>query len=273
MVKLLVLSDLHVEFGAFSVDASTLAAADVVVLAGDIHTGTQAAAWARSMFGNKPIVYVAGNHEFYGHDWVGHLAAMRKACAERDVQFLENDAVEIGGVRFLGCTLWTDFALFGAERAAWARNCARRGLNDYNRIKRKQSAEFPTGNPWRLMPEMTVQRHRASVDWLREQLGDGKSFATTVVITHHAPSPGSIAPRFVEDPLTPAYASDLTHLMGLSAVWIHGHCHDSADYVVAGTRVLCNPRGYTFRSGQIENDLFNPGLLVELATRADPGVN
>ena len=26
-------------------------------------------------------------------------------------------------------------------------------------------------------------------------------------------------------------------------LWIHGHTHDSFDYVVNGTRVVCNPRG------------------------------
>lgn len=65
-MKLLVLSDLHVEFAPFVPDRSAMSAADVVVLAADIHTGVQVMAWARQSFADKPIIYVAGNHEFYG---------------------------------------------------------------------------------------------------------------------------------------------------------------------------------------------------------------
>jgi len=112
-MKLLVLSDLHLEFAPFVPEPAAVAAADVVVLAGDISPGTKAIAWARQAFPGKPVVYVAGNHEFYRCDWDKLPGALREEAKKHDVHFLENEAVTIEGVRFVGATLWTDFALFG----------------------------------------------------------------------------------------------------------------------------------------------------------------
>jgi Icc-related predicted phosphoesterase len=68
----------------------------------------------------------------------------------------------------------------------------------------------------------------------------------TVVVTHHSPSSRSVAQRFAQDLLTPAFASNLEEMMGSHrvALWIHGHMHDPFDYEIFGTRVVCNPRGY-----------------------------
>jgi Icc-related predicted phosphoesterase len=261
MVKLLVLSDLHVEFAAFEPDPVAVAAADVVVLAGDIHRGTQGLAWARSAFPDKPIVYVAGNHEFYGHDWTETLEELRHAAKLHGIHFLENDAVEIEGVRFLGCSLWTDFELFGIERKSEVMRAASDVMNDFKVIKVKKTPDTYWIRGRRLVPGLTVSRHRRSVEWLEQALA-GATLSTTVVVTHHAPHARSVAPRFAEDPLTPAFASDLSRLMGGAGLWVHGHMHDSADYLVGSTRVVCNPRGYPLRTGSFENGAFKPGLIV-----------
>lgn len=113
--RLLVLSDLHVEFAPFVPDATVLQGVDAVVLAGDIHQGTRGIEWARKTFSSLPVIYVAGNHEFYGHHWDRLLDELRAAAELWDVHFLENDAVSLGGVRFLGCTLWSDFEYFGGR--------------------------------------------------------------------------------------------------------------------------------------------------------------
>ena len=100
-MKLLALSDLHLEFAPFVPDPAAVAAADVVVLAGDIHQGARGMAWARSAFTGKRIIYVAGNHEFYGHHWDAHLALLRAQAGLHGIDFLENDTVTIDGIRFL----------------------------------------------------------------------------------------------------------------------------------------------------------------------------
>ncbi len=65
-------------------------------------------------------------------------------------------------------------------------------------------------------------------------------------MTHHAPSPRSLDPAHLRDPVAPCYASDLEALMrgpNALALWVHSHVHASLDYAVGHTRVLCNPRG------------------------------
>jgi predicted phosphodiesterase len=237
---LLVLSDLHLEFGhPYPPPRDD---ADVVVLCGDIHLCDRGIGFARQ-FAPRPVVYVAGNHEFY-IPWANEfytldeaLLRLRRSAAGTNVSFLENDEATIDGVRFLGCTLWTDFALYGPEDREPAMVRARVAMADYLSIYRAAGA--------RLRPSDTGALHAASARWLQERL-DTPCSGPTVVVTHHAPSRRSLARRFEGDPLSPAFASHLDHLLGGDHVrlWIHGHTHHSVDYDAGGTRVLSNQRGY-----------------------------
>jgi predicted phosphodiesterase len=267
-MKALILSDLHIEFAPFDpaphgerVDAQ----ADVVVLAGDIHVGTRGLVWARAMFADKPIVYVPGNHEFYRGDWTRTLDEMRHVAAQCEVHLLEDAAVTLQGVRFLGCTLWTDFELFGRAKKDAAMAQSEAMLADYRYIAMADRS---------LIPQDTVERHRQSRAWLESQLeplrglgalADGRP-SPTVVVTHHYPSIQSTALPYRRDLTSAGFGSDLEALMGRASVWIHGHTHTSFDYVLGGTRVVCNPRGYPVR-GQtgFENPDFLPGKLVDLS--------
>lgn len=247
-LRLLVLSDLHLDHQPLDVvtDGRRIDAdADVVVLAGDIDEGLKGLRWARQAFPDKPIVYVAGNHEFYGKDWSRHTSDMRALAKTLGIHFLERDAIEIEGIRFLGCTLWTDFQINGEDKAQTCMKEAQYRLNDCRQIRLSRSsanADLYWLRSKTLVPVLTLQRHRQSVDWLEAQLAMGDPHRT-VVVTHHAPHPQSVAPGYLGDQLTPSFVSDLDWLMGRSALWIHGHVHDSFDYVVRGTRVVCNPRG------------------------------
>ncbi|WP_175899366.1 metallophosphoesterase [Burkholderia vietnamiensis] len=262
-MKLLILSDLHNEFEPLSAASSSVAEADVVVLAGDTHTKDRSVAWAKTFSGdlNKPVIMVAGNHEFYGGHFTSTLEKLRREAEGSNVHFLENESLVIGGVRFLGCTLWTDFHLDVSDiSAVLSMRRAQESMNDFRKIR-----ATPTYR--KLYPADTVRRHEQSRAWLRNQLQtpfDGK----TVVVTHHAPSRRSIEEQYQGDELTPAYASDLESLMGPTvSLWLHGHVHTNFDYVVSpapdapGTRVICNPRGYAPR---YLNPTFNPALIVEV---------
>ena len=266
-MKILVLSDVHLSHRPFAVviDGARLDEhADVVVLAGDIDDGLGGFRWAREAFPDKPIVMVAGNHEFYEMRWMRHVDDMREAANIHDIDFLEADGVDLGGVRFLGCTLWTDFELFGAEKKTTAMRVARAQMNDFHCIRLSRYAEFHWAHSKYLMPELTVLRHQGSVQWLAKKLGKGTDPKKTVVVTHHAPHPNSVPPYFAKDMLSAAYASDLTQLMGKAGLWIHGHMHHSVDYNASGTRIVSNPRGYMHKNGGFENARFNPALLVEI---------
>lgn len=203
-----------------------------------------------------PVVYVAGNHEFYRAHINGMNHELRLCAKTLRIHYLCEDAVVIDGVRFLGTTLWTDFSLYpGREQESMA--AARQGISDFSWIR--------TSNGF-FMPEQSVVMHKVARQWLGEQLA--KPFdGPTVVVTHHAPSARSISREYADSPLNPAFASELTELAGLADLWIHGHCHTSCDYDWHGTRVVANPRGYPHqrvRPLQWENTAFNPDFIVEV---------
>ncbi len=205
---------------------------------------------ARFARSSKPVIYVPGNHEFYGESIHSLPAALRLLAKASSIHLLDNDEVRLGDVRFLGATLWTNYELYGIDRIGEVTAHADRHLNDYICIQ--------GDNARSLTPGQTVSLHLRAVDWLARKLDepfDGK----TVVITHHAPHPGSLIPRHEGKLINAAYASDLTHLMGKAVLWIHGHTHHCVDYTINGTRIVTNPKGY----GD-ENRAFNPAMVIDV---------
>jgi predicted phosphodiesterase len=248
-LKLHVLSDLHLEREAFAAPAAD---ADVVVLAGDVARGTRGIEWARGWAGGAPVVYVAGNHEFYGHALPELLDDLRRAAGGSPVRVLERDEVVVAGVRFLGCTLWSDFDFGGPEHRAEAMRICGRVVNDYRHIAHAGRA---------LQPRDTRAVHLDSREWLAERLATPHD-GPTVVVTHHAPLIRTRPRQPLLRALGGAFASDLTGLMGgeRAATWIYGHTHRAADLDVNGTRVVSNPRGYPDQPV----DGFDPGRVIAL---------
>lgn len=240
-MKIALLSDLHLEFGSWKPPRSDV---DVVVLAGDIHSGLQGIEWAHRTFPDVPVVYVAGNHEFYGHEYHRLLEELHDAAdfTGNHVHFINNGYFEYRSVRFIATSLWTDFALFGAHanKVTQAKNTARALMSDFRLIEWDDGERVV-----RFHPDHAAQLHREAREFLAQTLTYEWS-GKTVVITHHCPGWGSVAPRFRRELLSAAFASDLEHFMGTRIdLWLHGHTHDSFDYVTSGTRVICNPRGYS----------------------------
>ena len=252
-MRLRVLSDLHLSQGTLDLPP---AKADVVVLAGDIARPKEALAWARGL--RMPVVYVPGNHEFYGSSFGATVRAMRELAAGSDVHVLDDDTLVLDGVRFLGSTLWTDFMLFGTEGRAMAVDAAQAFMRDFSRIRLDDTSDAV------FTPADCARRFARHAGWLGERL-DIAHDGPTVVVTHHAPSTRSIHPRFAGSPINACFVSDAEHLLGEPRVqaWTHGHTHDSFDYRVGGTRVVCNPRGYA-KDGAIENARFDPDFIVEV---------
>lgn len=252
-MRLQIFSDVHLD--ARPVEPPRLGAAvDVVVVAGDLCEGIgNGARWLRQHLGRDvPIVMVAGNHEYF--ERVRPVECRDGAAAARvlRVTFLDNDAAVLGGVRFIGTTLWADYRLFGVARRHEMMDVARRRMMDHRRILEE---------PGRLItPEDVLGLHRIARDFIGAQLAvphDGP----TVVVSHHGPHPLSLADRYREDPLSAAFISDLSsEIEGYQpALWVHGHTHVSLDYRVGSTRVICNPHGY----GD-ENPSFDKGLIVSI---------
>ena len=245
------LSDLHLEQEAFAVPEFD---ADLVVLAGDVGAGTHGVEWARGWAGERPTVYVAGNHEFYGHAWPTLIDEMRVAASGSSLRVLENEETVIDGVRFLGCTLWSDFDFDGPERRAEAMRLCERVVNDYGHIRLD-------GGSRALSPADTRAAHLVSRQWLDTRL-DASFDGPTVVVTHHAPLIRTRPSSELWRAIACAFVSDLSELMGGErvALWIFGHTHRFADLDVRGTRVISNPRGYPHQPVAE----FDPGYVVEL---------
>ncbi|HET7548898.1 MAG TPA: metallophosphoesterase [Usitatibacter sp.] len=253
-MKLNVLSDLHLGLGTLPIPEND---ADAVILAGDIARPKEAIAWAQGFA--KPVFYVPGNHEFYGGSITGTVAELKQRCAGTNVRVLDNDEVVFVGVRFLGSTLWTDFMLFGeGEKRDAALREAQRLIRDFSRIRIGDADERV------FSPADSATLFDTHARWLAGKLAEPHD-GPTVVITHHAPSPRSIHQRFAGSLLNACFVSDAERLAdGTRArMWIHGHTHDSFDYDLNGTRVVCNPRGYA-KEGVNENPRFDANFLVEI---------
>ena len=251
-MKIQVLSDLHLEFGnMYFVPAED---ADVLVLAGDIGTMKNAKyldlveEWAENF---EAVIYVAGNHEFYKTDIEKSIAHLREWSNQHEnIFFLENDLKVINDVHFLGATMWSDF---NAHPLA-AFHC-QSNVNDFHTI-RTQLYERP------FTPQDAQLKYDASVAFIKQGMRISYIYPV-VVVTHHAPSFRSVPREFEGSLLNYAFASDLESLIETyePTLWIHGHMHNSVDYMIEKTRVVCNPRGYV---GYELNDNFDKVKVIEV---------
>lgn len=257
-MKIWEFSDLHLEVCDLNGPLVPPDGTDICVMPGDLTNKSPARMiqWLAENIAYPfgiPVVCVAGNHEYYrGSLYEGLKEAREKAKLYPDVHFLENDQVVIGGVRFIGATLWSDFKIMGQQPIAM--EMSRHSMNDYKVISFRDE-------PWkRLFPSDTLAIHNASRRYIEEALSvpfDGK----TVVVTHHGPHPWSIHDKYRGDIINGSFVSDLSVIIEASRpeVWIHAHTHDTHSYEYEGTHIFCNPRGY-----DKENKNFDPSLLIDL---------
>jgi predicted phosphodiesterase len=229
-LRLGVYSDLHLEVATWQPPPVE---ADLVILAGDIDNGTRGIAWARRTF-SGPVVYVPGNHEYYRGEIAATNQALHRAARDYDVVLLDGATLNLEEVRFIGCTLWTDYSLVGAND--------RPGIMEQSR-QRNPDFTFISKDQRRYTPEDAAALCATQKGWLKEQL-EQPFQGRTVVITHFAPHRGSIAPAFQGHPANAGFIVPMDDCMDQVDLWIHGHTHTSFDYFVGRTRVLCNPRGY-----------------------------
>ncbi len=222
-------SDIHLEFGGCDYPVTD---ADIVIAAGDIGVDIEAVDWLAQA--PCPVIYIAGNHEYYGGDLEYTYQRLEAACNKARIDFLENMRADLDKVRFLGTTLWTGYA--GANQEIM--RDAEQSMNDYHYIQK-------AGTP--LSADKLLEIYQHSLEWLESELShpfDGQ----TVVVTHHAPTLKSWykTAEAANDLRRFAYCNQLDDLIKKYSIdlWIHGHIHSVSDYYVGGTRVLSNPRGY-----------------------------
>jgi hypothetical protein len=240
----------HPELGPLL--AEFCGAVDIVLAAGDINNGTKGVKFLGevSAFLEVPVLYVAGNHEFYGQlsveETLGHLRT--RCAATKGVTFLEKDRfdIEIGSQKLavLGTTLWTDMRGHASAPHLVEQNMytAKQRLNDYESIF--TSAAYRNRQ---LMPQDTVEWHRDARDWLAEQIPIARAESDRVVVmTHHAPSLRCTVGTRKD--IDYAYASSLEELVVQTDAWVHGHVHEESVHMIGGVPVVSSCRGYVSRA-------------------------
>lgn len=243
-MKFLQWSDLHLEFHepgpGYEFPRPTpecpAGSIDAILIAGDLHTGdshVHALLEIEEEWG-VPVISIRGNHEFYHgeyHEVIARQSEMVEEARKRghNIQILDRDSVVLGGVRILGCTLWTDAAIAGLSLsdAAFGLKWV---MNDYKKVL------FATGDeaePDLIEPEQTLAIHAEDRRWLLEELA--KPFdGPTLVMTHHLPAPELFTDEKAE--FAEGYGSDMREdILGLKIdAWVTGHTHDARRGVIEG---------------------------------------
>ena len=244
-MKIKIISDIHTEFHRdrgvkFSSELST-EDTDVLVVAGDFGTIDTLYVSLKVLCKRFPhVIFVTGNHEYYGSTReVVHRSLKKLSKRFSNFHWLRNDSVEINGQRFVGSTLW-----FPNSQDAWSQEDR---INDFRLI-----AGF---SDW------VYKENEKAQNYLNRTIKEGD-----VVITHYLPTWMSVAPQYKGDRFNCYFVCDMTQtiLDTNPTLWIHGHTHESCDYRVDKTRVVCNPYGYSHVGGGLRNREFNKNLIVEL---------
>lgn len=259
-MKIALASDLHMEFRRdFPLHRFQFPGdSDVIVLAGDLSVGPWAVDTVRGIAdanSHATVLWVAGNHEFYRTNIDDQIGAYRKAFAnDPRVHFLENDRVELDGITFLGCTLWTDFSILGESEQAAAMDSVRHMLNDFILIGTAEGETYS--------PEAACERFQESHAFLERELQSADP-AKTVVITHFCPGRETHNRKFPLN-LTAAYfQANVVPLIDAfaPALWIYGHNHFNDDLTIGNTRVVSNQLGYP---GEDCGEVFDLSKQVEI---------
>jgi len=282
-MKIQIVSDLHLEFSDIFIKNEN--GADVLILSGDImvandlyespvpstpylpnevdYTTKKGRAsryrdfLKRCSFQFNDVIVIMGNHEFYHGRWHASVQWMRDECSRfPNVHFLENDTKDIGDVRFIGGTMWTDMN----KADPLTLHAVRDMLNDFKLIRNDQNGFIP------MKPADTVERHRKTLQYFKFCL-EGRPNTKFVVVTHHTPSFQSCAPQYSHDHImNGAYHSELSEFIldhPQIKLWTHGHTHHAFDYMIGETRVVCNPRGYESFNWK-EHTGWDPNKIVEV---------
>ena len=215
------------------------------------------------------VIYVAGNHEHYNGDYQETISRLREHLYYLDnLIILDKEVAHINDVTFIGGTLWTDMNKEDASTMVSIRGM----MNDFIRVsngKYESKYKDQNGVPYYrsaiLTPDDVVEDHKAMLEYIRKEV-EGKYDQKFVVVGHHAPSKLSTKPKYQHDIImNGAYSSDLSEFIldhPQIKLWTHGHTHDTFDYLIGSTRVVCNPRGYI--NYEQRADDFNPNIIFEV---------
>jgi 3',5'-cyclic AMP phosphodiesterase CpdA len=259
-MKIAIASDLHLEFG--DIDLVNTQGADVLILSGDICVAHDLRAadadaeltksqryhnfFQRCSAAFPEVIYVMGNHEHYHGDFVETQNHLQSCLAYlENVHVLEKDSVDIGDVRFLGMTLWTDMNR-GDPLTIYS---IRDMMSDFHVIKNSQMKR-------KFKPQDAAYDHSIARAYIQETVATDPN-RRYVVVAHHAPSSQSTHERYRDQyHMNGGFVSNLEQFIldrPQICLWTHGHTHYPFDYEIGACRVVCNPRGYVGHEQQTQD--------------------
>jgi predicted phosphodiesterase len=256
-MKLQIMSDLHIDYPGSRGIPPLAPGVDLVIVAGDTCQGLVPAieTLRRAYPSPTEIVMVAGNHELWSRKlgFEEHFEKGYAAAELHGVRLLENSVETIKGIRVLGCTLWTDYELFGHGLREAAMRTAAENMLDHRRIKWSRE-------PWaRFRPAEARIMHHQSRMFFERTLQEPHAGAS-VCVSHHAMTLDAVVPAVQRSILSAAYASEMLPLIDRFQpdLVVTGHTHHGIDFKRGRTRMISNPAGYAG-----ENRYFDPSLVVE----------
>ena len=270
-MKVALASDVHLEFGPISLENTENA--DVLILSGDIcvakdilnrddngilegsRSNTIHTFFQECCQRFPHVVYIMGNHEHYHGDYANTITTLRNRLGYVvNLHILDKEMVQLGGVSFIGGTLWTDMnkedsiTLLHMKGMMNDFRCVDNSKNvvSFKTFDENNNVEFKT-RAAKFTPEDAVVDHRAMLEYIRLMI-EGKFDQKFVVVGHHSPSKISTKPQYEDEKImNGGYSSDLSEFIldhPQIKLWTHGHTHHKFDYMIGSTRIVCNPRGY-----------------------------
>lgn len=237
--KIILMSDLHLDFSNVSVIDFDY---DILVLAGDIATDFFLFEdFISKLNKNKKVVFVPGNHEYENKLFDEVVPRLKKIQLKYPyLNVLQNEFCVIDNYKFIGTTLWTNFEGGGIENKNKVKDWARKNVVDFKSIYKKDNMKEL--GVFRFTPEEMEEEFKKSIMFIESELYKKDNYKK-IIVTHFAPHINSISEEYKKNINSFYWVNNLKDFMGYSDFWLHGHTHNSFDYNINGTRVLCNPRG------------------------------
>lgn len=259
MTKIRLLSDLHMEGFKYKYQ---FYGEDILVLAGDIITQANHHVLLSTIPSDLPIVFVAGNHEYY-HSCFEEINVKLRMLEDDypNFHFLNNENIIIKGIDFFGGTMFSDFNLYGETSNLGYMEAARIGINDFYIITKRE--EHYNTRRWTVQDHAT--HHQIFRDALNDWLNSGPNVDTKrCVVSHFVPHENAIHTRYKISKstrtLNPYFTTDMSRYLGWEGLWLFGHTHDSSNFKCGETRLVANPKGY----GNENQNSFIPDLIIDL---------
>ena len=242
-MKISILSDLHREF--WQVDIPYYTDSDVVIFAGDIACPIEKSMDFLIEYSNKRkllVIAVLGNHDFYRSNYEEALNYAAKRTKEsKYLYLLENSSCIIDNVKFIGCTLWSDFSYeTGGNISLQEDNAyiAQANVADFYEIR------FGKNNK-RFSAMKCMSLYNESINFLKEELS--KDFSgKTIVVTHFGIDKKCSNSKHFDSRLQPYFISNVSEILNNFKLdfCIHGHTHFSNSFSIGNTKVISNQVGY-----------------------------